>query len=125
VSLFTRVKDHEQACVEPLRLSRLQAKALYRLEPGETIAVGGIADRMDLDPSNLAATLTQLEKRALVVRGQAAHDRRVRVVGLTPEGEALRERLVDALFGGYSVLASLSEDERGELRDLLPAVVDG
>jgi DNA-binding MarR family transcriptional regulator len=119
VALYSRIKDHEQACVERFRVSRPQAKALYRLEPGETVPVGTLAERADTDPSNLTATLVQLEERGLIERGRAAHDRRVRVVGLTPEGEALRKRLVEDMFGAYPGVSALSEEERRALRDLL------
>src|SRR5205085_5944564 len=108
IELLTRIKDNEQACIERHEVTRLQGKALYRLDPGETVTIGALAERMDTDPSNVTPTLSQLEARGLVERGHATHDRRVRVVALTEEGAALRARLIECLFAEYPGAASLS-----------------
>jgi DNA-binding MarR family transcriptional regulator len=122
-SLFNRValrlKDHQFACLERLRLSPIQANALWRMEPRGSLPVSALADRFRADPSNLSAPLEALRKRGLVERRQAAHDRRVRTVRLTPEGRALRQRLMACLFDEPPVVAGLSARERHALRDLL------
>jgi DNA-binding MarR family transcriptional regulator len=123
VELLTRVKDAEESCLQRFHVTRVQGRALYRIDPGERVTMGALAERMYADPSNLTPVLAQLEERGLVERGQATHDRRVRVVSLTEEGVALRERLVECTFAEYPAAAALTEAERRRLRDLLARLV--
>ena len=122
-SLYNRVafrlKDHQFACLEQFRLSPVQANALWRMEPRESVSVGALAERFLVDPSNLSAPLEALEERGLLVRRPAAHDRRVRTVKLTAEGRALRQRLMACLFDEPPVVAGLTARERRAFRDLL------
>jgi DNA-binding MarR family transcriptional regulator len=119
VSLIQRIKAHEDTSLEPFELTRMEAKALYRLEPGETVPVRTIAERGHVDPSNLSPAVESLEARGLVERPPARHDRRIRAVRLTPEGEELRRQLADALHDGYPAVARLSVEQQRLLRDLL------
>jgi DNA-binding MarR family transcriptional regulator len=117
--LAFRLKDHQFACLERFKLSAIQANALWRMGPQESVSVGALADRFWADPSNLAQPLEALERRGLLTRRPAAHDRRVRTVRLTAEGRALRERLMACLFTEPPVVAGLTARERREFRDLL------
>ena len=119
VSIATRAKLHEDACMDRLSLSRMEAKALYRLEPGEAVSVRTLAERGLVDPSNLTGAIDALEERGLIQRELAKHDRRVRSLRLTPQGEKLRARLVDELLVGHPGVAGLSRGEQTKLRDLL------
>jgi DNA-binding MarR family transcriptional regulator len=122
-SLFNRaafrLKDHQFACLEQYKLSPIQANALWRIGPRESVSVGTLADRFWADASNLASPLAALERRGLLTRRPAAHDRRVRTVRLTAEGRALRERLMTCLFTNPPVVTGLTTRERRALRDLL------
>ena len=119
VHLALRLKEHEQVCLERLGLSRMDAKTLYRLEPGETVPVRRLAERGGVDPSNLSAPIERLESRGLVERQPTVHDRRVRAVRLTRAGVRMRERLVRCLVDGHPAVAGLAPDEQERLRDLL------
>jgi MarR family transcriptional regulator, organic hydroperoxide resistance regulator len=122
-SLFNRaafrLKDHQSICLERFELSPIQANALWRMDPEGALSVGALAERFRSDPSNLSGPLEALEERGLVVRRPAARDRRVRTVQLTPEGRALRQRLMECLFDEPPVVAPLSAADRSALRDLL------
>jgi MarR family transcriptional regulator, organic hydroperoxide resistance regulator len=122
-SLFNRaafrLKDHQFACLERFELSPIQANALWRMDPRGSVSVGALAERFRSDPSNLSAPLEALEERGLLVRRPAAHDRRVRTVRLTPDGRALRKRLMACLFAEPPVVAGLSTRERLAFRNLL------
>jgi MarR family transcriptional regulator, organic hydroperoxide resistance regulator len=122
-SLYNRVgfrlKEHQFGCLERFRLSPVQANALWRMEPRESVSVGALAERFWVDASNLSAPLQALEERGLLVRRPAAHDRRVRTVKLTAEGRELRRRLMACLFDEPPVVAGLTSRERHALRDLL------
>jgi DNA-binding MarR family transcriptional regulator len=122
-SLFNKVsfrlKDHQFACLERFKLTPVQANALWRMDPRGSLSVGALAERFSADPSTLASPLAALEKRGLLTRKPAAHDRRVRTVRLTAEGRALRERLMACLFNDPPVVAGLNTRERRAFRDLL------
>jgi DNA-binding MarR family transcriptional regulator len=117
--LAFRLKDHQFTCLERFKLSAIQANALWRMGPQESVSVGALADRFWADPSNLAQPLEALERRGLLTRKPAAHDRRVRTVRLTAGGRALRERLMACLFTEPPVVAGLTARERRAFRDLL------
>jgi DNA-binding MarR family transcriptional regulator len=119
VALTTRIKAHEDRCIERSGVTRMEGKVLYRLEPNETVPVRTIADRGHVDPSNLSGAVESLEARGLVERPAAAHDRRVRAVRLTPAGEELRERMAACLHDGHPAVARLTAEERQALRALL------
>jgi MarR family transcriptional regulator, organic hydroperoxide resistance regulator len=114
-----RLKDHQFACLERLKLTPIQANALWRMDPRGSLSVSALADRFRADPSNLSAPLVGLEKRGLLTRRPAAHDRRVRTVRLTADGRALRQRLMACLFDEPPVVAGLNARERRTFRDLL------
>jgi DNA-binding MarR family transcriptional regulator len=122
-SLFNRaavrLKDHQFGCLDRFKLSAVQANVLWKIGPDESVSIGALADRFWADPSNLAAPLEALQKRGLLTRRPAAHDRRVRTVRLTAEGRALRERLMACLFAEPPVVAGLTARERRAFRDLL------
>jgi DNA-binding MarR family transcriptional regulator len=92
---------------------------------------GGLAQRelvqtMDVDPSILVTLLNPLEADGLVTRERDRGDRRRHLVALTPAGEKhlasaarAQKDTEDALF------ASLDDDQREQLRDLLLALRDG
>jgi DNA-binding MarR family transcriptional regulator len=81
---------------------------------------------MDVDPSILVTLLNPLEADGLVTRERDRGDRRRHLVALTPAGEKhlasaarAQKDTEDALF------ASLDDDQREQLRDLLLALRDG
>ena len=119
VELATRTKLHEDAGMEKFGLSRMEAKALYRLEPGEAVSVRKLAERGLVDPSNLTGAVDSLEVRGLIRRAPAKHDRRVRTLSLTSEGEELRAGMIERLLDGHPGVAGLSVADQTKLRDLL------
>jgi DNA-binding MarR family transcriptional regulator len=119
VALTVRIKAHEDGCLGRLSLTRMEAKALYRLEPGEAVPVRTIAERGGVDPSNLSAAVESLVVRGFVERVRAPHDGRVRAVRLTRDGERARERLAACLHAGHPAVARLEPEEREALRTLL------
>src|SRR3954469_8266251 len=92
---------------------------------------GGLPQRelmqtMDVDPSILVTLLNPLEADGLVTRERDPGDRRRHLVTLTRAGEKLlvsaaraQKETEDALF------ASLDDEQREQLRDVLLALRDG
>ena len=82
--------------VDAQRIGRTEATArvLLAIAPQEGVPMGEMARRLARDPSTATRFVDRVVKEGLVQRGPGEVDRRCRVVALTPEGEALRERLV-------------------------------
>ena len=59
--------------------------------------MSSLAGKLFCDDSNVTGIVDRLEARGLIERRPAEHDRRVKLLGLTPEGErACRAIAVDA-----------------------------
>jgi DNA-binding MarR family transcriptional regulator len=79
-----------------------------------------IAELFSLAPRTVTEALDGLERDGLIRRDPDAHDRRVKRVSITPEGqqaiaatEPLRVQLVERIFGG------LDEEERAQLHRIV------
>jgi DNA-binding MarR family transcriptional regulator len=86
-------------------------------EHGEQ-SVKSLADRLDLDSSTLTPLLKRLAAAGLISRGRDASDERVVRIGLTPQGEALREPAA-RIQQGVACRTHLSEPQFVELRSTL------
>jgi DNA-binding MarR family transcriptional regulator len=121
MDLFASTLHHQAECLEGVGLTYAQAKLLWRLEPGELIALKELARRMGVDPSNAADVVAQLVERGFVGSRRSEHDRRVRLIRLTAPGVRLRRQLI-ARMSDHPSLESLSTSRRGELLDILREV---
>jgi MarR family transcriptional regulator, organic hydroperoxide resistance regulator len=111
-------KRRFQTVAKDNALSMQQAATLTSLVPGETMPMSGLADVLMCDASNVTGIIDKLEARGLL-RREAAEDRRVKVIRLTPEGEALRHAMRERLLEPPDWLAGLGRDELRSLRDIL------
>ena len=107
------------AIASEFELAPAQVMALERLEPGRPCAMSELAGALRCDNSNVTGIADRLEARGLVERRAAEHDRRVKMLHLTPEGAELRERLWDRLSRPPEPIASLSDEDARALRDVL------
>jgi len=73
---------------------------------------------MSCEPSNATFVIDKLEKQGLVERRAHPTDRRAKHLVLTPEGAALRERLLELLVQD-SPLGALTPEQQRTLQDLL------
>ena len=102
-----------------LDLTPVQGHALRRLDPERPLAMSELADALYCHASNVTGIVDRLESRGLVERRPGAGDRRVRTLVLTPEGAAVRRRVVELLLEPPAAIASLSEGDLLALRDIL------
>ena len=102
------------------------------LHPGQAIVVrllaeprpmGELAEAMHCDNSNITGIVDRLEERGLVERRAAEHDRRVKLIALTPAGERLREQLNLRMADPPEPLKRLSAKDQRTLRDILRRAV--
>ncbi|WP_344584691.1 MarR family winged helix-turn-helix transcriptional regulator [Streptomyces lunalinharesii] len=104
-------------------LTDTQTDALWRLSRGREMTARRLADLLQCDASTATSMIDRLEKRGLVRRLPHPTDRRVKVIQLTPEGCALRDRVIQRTTE-YSPFARLDHESRLRLHTLLREVVD-
>jgi len=105
-------------------LGKQQAFALVHLDPERPLPMSELAAKMFCDASNITGIADRLESRGLVERVPAAHDRRVKTLALTAEGEGVREHLARRLNEPPPNLAALSAADQRALRDILRRALD-
>lgn len=120
-TLARRIDAHVRDRAATLGLTAPQAVALRELTGPLTLRE--LAERMCCEPSNSTFVSDRLEEQGLVERRPHPSDRRAKQLVLTPEGTALRERLM-ALLSAESPLAPLTQQEQDTLQDLLQRAVD-
>ncbi|GAC1635415.1 MAG: MarR family transcriptional regulator [Ktedonobacteraceae bacterium] len=75
--------------------------------------ISWLANQMGLDPATIVRSVDLLEKRGLVRRRRATHDRRQVFVEFTEEGQAIQQELQSQTTARLSRLfRSMSEDGR-------------
>jgi MarR family transcriptional regulator, organic hydroperoxide resistance regulator len=95
--------------------------ALQSLE--RPMPMGELARTLACDNSNVTGIVDRLEERGLVERTAAEHDRRVKVIVLTPEGRRVRERLEARMAEPPQPILALSRADQRALRDVLRLAV--
>jgi DNA-binding MarR family transcriptional regulator len=118
--LARQIGEHVRERAVKLGLTAPQATALRELTGPMTMTE--LAERMSCEPSNATFVIDKLEKRGLIERRPHHADRRAKQLVLTPEGTALRERLLE-LLTQQSPLAGLTNQEQRVLHDLLHRAV--
>ncbi|MCI3933474.1 MarR family winged helix-turn-helix transcriptional regulator [Streptomyces sp. AN091965] len=119
-ALARRIETHVREHATALGLTAPQAIALRELTGPLTLRE--LAQRMSCEPSNATFVSDRLEEQGLVERRPHPSDRRAKQLVLTPQGTALRERLMASL-SKESPLSPLSDREQDTLRDLLTRAV--
>ena len=117
--LLWESKAHFAAVSQEIDISPPQFHALRLLEPGSEIPMRALAESLFCDASNVTGIVDRLEARGLIERRGAEHDRRVKMLALTPEGEVFRERMLEMLFTAPPSLQTLSKAEQRQLRNLM------
>jgi DNA-binding MarR family transcriptional regulator len=105
--------------VTPVQYAALQAVAN---QPG--IDQRSLAGAVGLDTSNIASVIDRLEARGLLSRSLSPDDRRVRLLALTAEGEAVLTQLLPAMRRAQDrILAPLNKGDRVTFVRLLRTLV--
>ncbi|MDO8107265.1 MarR family transcriptional regulator [Isoptericola sp. b441] len=115
-----RIKGAFAEAMDQLDLPVPLARTLLALEEPEPM--GDLACHLRCDPSHITGIADRLEERGLV-RRVAGHDRRVKLLELTADGAAMRDRII-AVATASSPTARLDQAHRVELLSLLEQLVD-
>jgi len=120
--LFVAQRGRMLSVASELKLNPPQLLALQWLE--EPLPMGELAGRLHCDSSNVTGIVDRLEKRGLVERRPGEHDRRVKLLVLTEEGQRMRELFVGRMQEPAPAITALSRAEQRALRDLLRRAVE-
>jgi DNA-binding MarR family transcriptional regulator len=118
--LAQQIADHVRKRAVTLGLTSAQATALREMTGPMTMRE--LAERMSCEPSNATFVVDKLEKHGLIERHAHPTDRRAKQLVLTPEGSALRERLLELLTQD-SPLAGLTTQQQRALQNLLEQAI--
>ena len=121
IALVGQTTTQISQCAEQCGLSMVQASALLQIDG--SIPMRDLAARLGGHASSATGIADRLAARGLIERHEDAGDRRVKRVGLTPEGAAARARLAACMESPRTPLARLSATERRQLHDLLLAAI--
>jgi DNA-binding MarR family transcriptional regulator len=111
------------AVASEFELSPPQVMALRMLEPGHPVPMRELARALHCDNSNVTGIIDRLEDRGLVERRSAEHDRRVKMLTVTPEGAEVRKLLAERLADPPEPLARLSQEDQVALREIMRRAV--
>lgn len=109
---------------EILGITPIQYAALHSLKAAPGLDQRSLAGMIGLDTSTLAGVIDRLEARGLVLRSNSSADRRVRLLSLTKEGEAMLNTLEPLVQRAQEqILKPLSKAERKEFMRLAKILV--
>jgi DNA-binding MarR family transcriptional regulator len=112
-------KKRFMAVASEFDLSPPQVMALRQLDPDEPKPMSELAVALRCDNSNVTGIVDRLEDRGLVERRPAEHDRRVKMLIMTPRGAEIRAQLGARLGEPPEPLAQLSPEDQRALRDIM------
>ena len=112
-------KKRFMAVASEFELSPPQVMALRQLDPDEPKPMSELAAALRCDNSNVTGIVDRLEDRGLVERRPAEHDRRVKMLIMTPRGAEIRAQLGARLNEPPEPLAGLSPEDQRALRDIM------
>ena len=122
--IFSADKPRRMVTFNEVGLAPMQAMALTHLEPDEPMPMSALAAVLMCDNSNVTGIVDRLEALGLVERKPAERDRRVKAVGLTERGVALRGVVQLRMSEPPPPLKRLSEEDAAALRDILQRALE-
>jgi DNA-binding MarR family transcriptional regulator len=117
--LFWDIRPRLARVAGEFGLTPPQLFALRTLDPDQPVPMRALATALHCDSSNVTGLVDGLAARGLVERHEAEHDRRVRMLVVTPRGAEVRQRMQEAMQEVPAALAQLSEVDQLVLRDVL------
>jgi len=116
---LTREFEQHGADLTPVQYSVMAGVCTH---PG--IEQGALSDLIQYDRATVGGVLDRLEAKGLVSRSLSPHDRRVRLLTVSPQGKRLLRKLAPGiLLAQENILAPLDAAEREQFLTLLRKVV--
>jgi DNA-binding MarR family transcriptional regulator len=123
VDYFFTFKSHGLEAAKQMDLTPGHLRVLIQLREGEAPPMGSLVKSLQIHASMCTWLIDGLEKRGLVERRSFPGDRRVKTIVLTPEGEQVKARLMDALYEPPPEFAALDRARLEALRGALEQLV--
>jgi DNA-binding MarR family transcriptional regulator len=117
-------KPRVMALAQELGLAPMQLHALRLIEPDVEVPMSSLAGKLFCDASNVTGIVDRLEGRGLIERRPAEHDRRVKLLVLTAEGDRVRSLAERQLTQPPPEIAALPLEHKRALRDALHAAME-
>lgn len=95
------------------------ARALWSLDAREGRPIGSLSRQWGCDPANATFIIDRLERAGLARRTANEHDRRVKLVTLTPNGAATKAQLLREYHAPPPELSALDARELATLVSLV------
>jgi DNA-binding MarR family transcriptional regulator len=96
-----------------------QLQLLMNIKPERAAPMSELAEALYCDASYITSLVDKLEARNLLERRPSPGDRRVKLIALTPDGHALRAKLLERVFQPPPAIAGLPKADREALREIL------
>jgi MarR family transcriptional regulator, organic hydroperoxide resistance regulator len=122
VELLHEAKAVHRAILTEYQLTLPQAQLLQTVTPDRPVPMNELAGVLYCDASNVTGLVDKLESRGLLARRAHDTDRRVKFIALTPAGTELRKEIRERMSRPPPFIASLVEQDRKALRDVLRKV---
>jgi MarR family transcriptional regulator, organic hydroperoxide resistance regulator len=116
-------KPRFMAIGQEFELAPQQGMALRALH--QPRRMGELARFLVCDNSNVTGIVDRLEERGLVERRSAEHDRRVKLIVLTEEGQRVRREIERRVMEPPAAIEALPEADQVALRDILRRALAG
>ena len=116
--LGRRLLAMEQPILERHGVTMWAYVVLTALRDGPARAQASLAAAINADKTRLIPVLDDLQKRGLIEREPDPSDRRVRLLGLTPEGRRLQQAVQGEIRAAEEVLLSKTKDQAAFVRAL-------
>ena len=110
------------ALARELGVTHAALRALRPLAGSETTTMSGLAAQLRCDGSYVTGLVDALEEAGLAERRSDAHDRRVKVVALTPKGREAARRARAVVLTPPESFSVLSRGELAQLVGLLQKI---
>lgn len=113
---------YERGVNQHVNISSIQGTVLGALSRGEdqSMSFADLVEYLAVSRQNLDAVLKRLERLGYVERVESPHDRRVRIVRMTPQGNAFWTDIFAQSFLFYKkITAGLTIEQKKQLTDML------
>ena len=116
--LGRRLLAMEQPILEAHGVTMWAYIVLTALRDGPARAQASLAAAINADKTRLIPVLDDLQKRGLIEREPDPADRRVRLLGLTPEGRRLQQAVQAEIRKGEEIILAKIKDQAAFVRAL-------
>ena len=123
IQLLASALPQETSSLLDYDLTLQQIRVFAHVFAARQIPITRLADMLDIRPNVATGIVQRLVERGLIERREEPSDRRVRILSVTDQGQALLDELGRIILGKErGLLERLSDQQLIQLRDLMTAM---